>query len=539
MPNVEPITSFDEYVEAGPAFQWDSEIWPFKPYVGLRPFEKREWPIFCGRERIVEEILEVLGRSHFAFVIGASGCGKSSLVRAGVLATAEGLHGMVGVRWRTVTMRPGVKPLWSLAEEILKVGRKQGEKIDPEKVAELSIIIQHSEKGLEVIPEFVDLKPNENFLLLVDQFEELFRFETNADEYERQAFVALLVRVQRERPPGLYVLATMRAEFYGECTIYSGLTDVVNRTTYLVPPMTLEGMREAIGRPVSLKGGVVEDRLADQLLTDVERRTDDLPILQHTLSWLWSDAEIIRRPAARGPLNNSPAPALTFERYQEHKRGDESLISRHCNEIYDRLNADQQKIAEVMFRRMVSVVDDKGNRLRRQTCLSSIAEISGASLSDVDEVAIHFAAEGASFVDIRRSVKGEDAGIDITHESLIRQWGRLSDWQRAEKRSYETYKDLSRAAEKRREDGGELWTGNNLRGAICWREQEKPSARWARRYEGDFVAAMGFLSESEKRERASEEARKAEEALKQEERFRQAAQAKCLSGDNLIDMNRL
>jgi hypothetical protein len=490
-------------------FDWDRDLLLGSAYIGLRPFKKAEWPIFCGRANITEEILEVLGRRHFAFIIGASGCGKSSLVRAGVLATVEGCHGMVGVRWRTATMTPGPNPLWRLAEATLqaRAGNKtHSGRFQPDQTAEYSIRIQHADSGLAIIRDLVDAKANENLLLLVDQFEELFRFDAAEDEEERKRFVELLARVQRERPQGLYVIATMRAEFIGECTHYRGLADVVNRTAYLVRPMSLKDMRQAITQPARLKGGIIENKLTKLLLREVGGREDDLPILQHTLSWMWSEAEQ-RSVGEKCHSTGSPAVVLTLDRYIELKGDDTSLISRHGEAIYNQLSSREREIAEVMFRRMVSV-GGVGSSLRRPTRFSSIAEISRAECAEVETVANHFAAEGASFVHFSRTPGDQDANIDITHESLIRQWHRLSEWQRAERRSYETYRDLNRAAERRRNLCGDLWSGNELASAIAWRTDQRPTVQWARRYKGDFAQAMEFLLQSEHRERAEAQAHK-------------------------------
>ena len=118
-----------------------SELLPRRPYPGLRPFEKAEWPIFRGRDRLVQDILTVLAEHHFASVIGPSGSGKSSLVRAGVLATLERRHSRMGVRWRTGIMRPGVSPLWSIADGILRALESTG--------ADLIVMGSHGRRGLE------------------------------------------------------------------------------------------------------------------------------------------------------------------------------------------------------------------------------------------------------------------------------------------------------------------------------------------------------------------------------------------------------
>lgn len=480
---------------------------PPRPYTGLRPFQKDEWPIFCGRDRIVQEIIDILGASHLAFVIGASGSGKSSLVRAGVLATVEGRHSMVGIRWRTAAMRPGAQPFLALAEAVLEAEiQPNGDRAAAgtlEDAVALSLELENTPHGLAAIVKRLGIcdNENENLLLLVDQFEELFRYQAGTNEDERRHFIEQLVRVARERPPGLYVAITMRAEFLGECTRYRGLADVVNRTHYLVPPMNRAELQEAITRPARLKGGEVEGSLARRLLADVAEREDHLPILQHSLAQMWTEAE-----TSAGGVERPRPPVLTLARYVELKGDADSLMARHCEDIYSRLAPELCKVAQTMFRRMVEV-EERRTGLRRPTRSGTVADLAGVGLDGIKEVAGEFAAEGASFIQIgRRPITGETS-LDITHESLIRQWPRLEDWLRAERRSYETLKDLTRAARLRAEGRAGLWSGQELAGALAWREEERPTQLWARRYGGDFAAAMRFLLDSEEAERRTLEAR--------------------------------
>ena len=247
-----------------------SELLPRRPYPGLRPFEKAEWPIFSGRDRLVQDILSLLAENHFASVIGPSGSGKSSLVRAGVLATLERRHSRMGVRWQTGIMRPGVSPLWSMAEGILRALRPEMVASDGElpaaEVARLRVLIDTSEDGLGALTREFELKEHENFLLLVDQFEEIFRYRSDAEDQERARLVELLVAVASARPPGLYIVTTMRSEYLGYCARFAGLAEALNETHYLLPRMTEAELRQAIVEPAELKGGRIEDALADRLI---------------------------------------------------------------------------------------------------------------------------------------------------------------------------------------------------------------------------------------------------------------------------------
>ena len=166
---------------------------------GLRPFEKPEWPIFRGRDRLIQDILTLLADNHFVSIIGPSGSGKSSLVRAGVLVTLERRHSRMGVRWRTGTMRPGAPPLWGLADGVLRALRPEFVAADGElpaaEVARLRVLIDASEDGLAAAARDAGLQEAETFLLLVDQFEEIFRYRADHEDPERTRLIEVLLAV--------------------------------------------------------------------------------------------------------------------------------------------------------------------------------------------------------------------------------------------------------------------------------------------------------------------------------------------------------
>ena len=171
------------------------------PYPGLRPFKREESDIFFGREQHVDQLLEKLGQHHFLAVVGTSGCGKSSLVKAGMLPALEaGFLAQAGAHWYVVDMRPGHRPMWALAESLLAsqaFGATRG--TEPESLALLNATLRRGPLGLiEALCE-TPLPERANLLVLVDQFEEIFRYRRDIDSQEADAFVALLVASARQR----------------------------------------------------------------------------------------------------------------------------------------------------------------------------------------------------------------------------------------------------------------------------------------------------------------------------------------------------
>jgi hypothetical protein len=505
-----------------------SELLPRRPYPGLRPFEKAEWPIFRGRDRLIQNILTILAESHFASVIGPSGSGKSSLVRAGVLAALERRHSRMGVRWRTATMRPGASPLWSMADGILRTLRPEliapdGE-LPAEDVARLRVLIQSGEDGLAAVTRELGLEENENLLLLVDQFEEIFRFQTEAAGREGGRLAELLVAVARQRPPGFYIITTMRSEYLGDCARFTGLAETLNETHYLLPRMTDAELRQAIVEPAELKNGRIEDALIERLIDDVRAQEDQLPILQHTLLWMWIQEEERRE---REGLEGDAGIQLGLAEYEQLQAGRnagqgevKSALTRHGDKILDELSAEERRIAEVMFRRLVEVAEHS-NRLRRPTRCGTVQKLADVPLDLVQRVVDAFRAEDASFIYASRQHVTADTSIDITHESLIRHWDTLDRWVRREKASYEVYDDLCRAAQRMRDAQGTLLTGLALSRALHWLYEERPTRLWARRYGGDFDTALRFLNASEEAdEQRRREQQAAEEAARRQEEER-------------------
>ena len=502
---------------------------PRRPYPGLRPFEKAEWPIFRGRDRLIQDILTILAENHFVSILGPSGSGKSSLVRAGVLATLERRHSRMGVRWRTGTMRPGASPLWSMADGILRALRPAIVAADGElpaaEVARLRVLIDASEDGLAAAAREAGLEEDENFLLLVDQFEEIFRYRTDHEDPERTRLIEVLLAVANDKPSGIHIITTMRSEYLGDCSRFKGLAETLNETHYLLPGMTEDELRQAIVEPAEIKNGRIEDALVERLVEDIRGQEDQLPILQHTLLWMWIQEEERQqqdRPAIDAAIRLGLA---DYEQLEAGRRGGKAenvknALSRHGNQILEGMPPEERRVAEIMFRRLVEV-EEHSNRLRRPTQCGTVARLAQVPLAVVQRVVDAFRAEDASFIYASKRRVTDDTSIDIMHESLIRQWDTLDRWVRREKASYEVYSDLCRAAQRMHDGAGTLLAGLALSRAQHWLYEEQPTRLWARRYGGDFDAAIRFLTDSEEAEEQRIRAvKEAEEAARRQEEER-------------------
>jgi flagellar biosynthesis GTPase FlhF/energy-coupling factor transporter ATP-binding protein EcfA2 len=464
------------------------------PFPGLRPFESNENHLFFGRDGQSDELLRRLRERRFVAVVGTSGSGKSSLVRAGLLPS---LHGgfmiSAGSSWRVTIFRPGGNPIGALATAL-----NSEDSLLPRGTADAAIqrsiteaTLRRSSSGLADVVKQARIPAHENLLVVVDQFEEVFRYKKTDDaprpEDDAAAFVKLLLEATRQRDVPVYVIITMRSDFLGDCSQFRDLPEAINEGQYLIPRMTRDQRREAITGPIAVGGATVTPRLVNRLLNDVGDNPDQLPILQHALMRTWQQW-------ARG---DHAAPIDTTD--YESIGGMREALSRHADKAYDELPTERdRRIAERMFKLLTERGTDN-REIRRPTRLKEICAVTEADEGEVAAVIESFRREGRSFLMPPASVPlGADSLIDISHESLIRGWHRLEKWVDDEALSARIYRRLAETAALYRADEAGLWREPDLPIALAWRDASHPNAAWGARYSPDFDEAMEFLEESKR-----------------------------------------
>ena len=464
------------------------------PFPGLRPFEADEDHLFFGRETRVDELLRRLRFNRFLAVVGTSGCGKSSLIRCGLVPA---LHGgqmvKAGSSWRIAIMRPGGHPFRELAAALAgpDVLNSQANPLNVPGPMLVEAALRRGARGLVEAVQQARLPRADNLLLVVDQFEELFRFQkTHGAEGHGDAvgFVKLLLEASEQADVPVYIVVTMRSDFIGDCMEYPGLPEALNNSQYLVPRMTRDELRAAITGPVAVAGAAIAPRLVQRLLNDMGSDQDQLPVLQHALMRTWDQWAKGAEP--RGPID--------LDEY-EGVGGLRDALSRHAEEAFaEAAPGSQQLLVERMFRALSDIVQDpRGGR--RPCSIAEIAAIAEAQEADVSRAVELFRQPGRSFLMPPVSVPLTSGTIvDLSHESLMRCWTRLRGWVEEERAAATVYLRLTRAAQWYEDGTTGLWRDPELGLGLKWRAERHPTEAWARRYDESFGRAMRFLEDSER-----------------------------------------
>jgi energy-coupling factor transporter ATP-binding protein EcfA2 len=470
------------------------------PFPGLRPFSPDEAHLFFGREGQSEEILANLAKNRFTAVLGASGSGKSSLIYCGLLPVLYGGFLQNGRSiWRIAVSRPGSSPIANLATSLAKAYKQKenNEAIETESYINQAVL-QRSPQGIANIINQYGLANNESILILIDQFEELFRYQysgKDADAIDRvDHFVSLIVNAIAQSELPIYVVITMRSDFIGDCSPYQQFTKLINDSHYLIPRMTRDDFEKAITGPVAVGGGRISEQLVQLLLNEMGNNPDHLPILQHALMRTW-DYWVNQGDTSQ------PMGIVEYDAIGRLERA----LSNHSNEAYDELTVDQKRACEVVFKSLTEKgADNRG--IRRPTSVKELAAISESSIDDILRVVEVFRQKGRTFLTPSPKVDlTPNSVVDISHESLMRVWDKLKVWVEEESSSVKMYLRLSESADQYFEGKTTLWGPPDLQLAISWRDKQKPNLAWAERYHPAFEKTLVYLRTSEEEYIAEEE----------------------------------
>jgi hypothetical protein len=519
------------------------------PYPGLRPFNEEESIFFKGREQQVERLVKRLEEKKFLMVNGASGDGKSSLIYAGVIPFAKaGFFKAKYNNWIVADFRPERSPLKNLTASICKQLKiEDTAKTEKELGYGFSALCDMYKASSfyidEAKPEWLNADDKEkkvlkrkgaNLLVLVDQFEEFF---TNPENYqngipsiESQKTVNLLLetfKLAAAQDLPIYAVCTMRSDYIGQCAAFRGLPEAIGYSQFFVPRLKRQEIEQVIEGPAELAGCKISKRLTQTLLNSLTDGFDQLPILQHALNHIWKMAkngqeemDLIHLAKVGGMSFKllSSDDKLKFEHWSKslpeyklqllEKPSLSNVLNAHANELYltahlhyknsfgKEISITQaQKIIKVVFQCLTKM--DASRAVRNRMTLQEITNIINdekISTTKVDQLLQVYREQGNTFLQPFIGDQGENKELnattvlDITHESLIRNWTQLTEWANEEFENLQNYLDFNKQLQR--------WVNSNKNNGYWlpigplsffenWFEKLNPSKYWINRYE-DF-----------------------------------------------------
>ncbi|WP_073069690.1 nSTAND1 domain-containing NTPase [Phormidesmis priestleyi] len=378
------------------------------PYRGLAYFDRTDQDarFFYGRTALTDVLLERVRDRSFVAVVGASGSGKSSVVRAGLLHQLKLGQRISGSHlWTVYVIRPGDKPRQSLAEAFLEPGLSAIDRADQLHKAQALI-----DSGAVGFAQLIAACESDRVVLVIDQFEECFTL--CRDETERQQFFEGLLGAIQQLGKKLCLVITLRADFFSKCLQYPQLAQHIENNLVAVKPMNREELAQAIVEPAKQVNLDIEAELVTQMILDVESSPGSLPLLQYTLTELWK----------RRSVN-----WLTLAAYNR-MGGVRGTLQQRADEVYASLSPQEQETARRIFLELTQLgegtEDTRRQVLKRDLITSKQSELL------IDRVIQRLSTERLVVTSelVERSAGNRVQVIDVAHEALIRYWSRLRQW---------------------------------------------------------------------------------------------------------------
>ncbi|HWO69452.1 MAG TPA: BTAD domain-containing putative transcriptional regulator [Actinomycetota bacterium] len=390
------------------------------PYKGLRPFLEPDAADFFGREALVSELVARLVEqgdgSRFLGVVGPSASGKSSLVRAGLLPALRAGAVEGSDRWFLLEMHPGTYPLEELASALMRIA------VHPP--SDLVERLAQDDLGLVSVAEEM-LPPGSDLLLVIDQFEELFTLVDAEDV--RARFLGIVVAAATEPTSRVRIVCTLRADFYDRPLAYAGPAGLMKSRTVTVTPLVPEELQRAVVGPAEGVGLRIDPALVAEIVADVATQPGALPLLQYALTELFDQRD---------------DSTLTLDGYRRIGKVSGAL-SRRAEALYRRLNRSGQEATRQLFLRLITVGREGGDDTRRRVLRSELLSLE-VDQGALDAVIDTFGARRLLSFDRDPASRGPT--VEVAHEALLTEWGRLRGWIEAAREDVRTHRRLAAGA---------------------------------------------------------------------------------------------
>lgn len=369
------------------------------PFKGLRPFQQADTGDFYGRESLTNRLLsrmeETQSGKNFLAVVGASGSGKSSAVKAGLIPTLRGGAISGSERWFIAEMTPGMNPLRELESTLLAISQRP--------VSGLGALLRSGRDGL--MKAVAEVAPDSDVLLVIDQFEEAF---TLAPEADCSKLLTLIAEACEPKDSRVHVIVTLRADFLDRPLGMPMFGDLLRRRIEFVLPLTPSELERAITGPIERIGLEVDPALVERINADVSEEPGALPLVQYALT------EVFERRSGR---------ILSLKAY-EKIGGVTGALARRADEVYQALSEEGKNAARQILLRLLTLGEGKEDTRRR----APLSELAAVVPDAHTRQSVLDAFTSARLLTFDQDQATREPVVEVAHEALIREWRLLRSW---------------------------------------------------------------------------------------------------------------
>lgn len=385
------------------------------PYKGLTSFQQQDAPLFFGREDLTQRIWdyyagfqdtssEELPEHRFLAILGPSGSGKSSVARAGFLARLKQNVPPEMKQPEVLICKPGTQPLRNLAEQLAYL--RSSDRRDSEKINTFEQHMRQESKGLSQITKQLSDTP---FVILIDQFEELYSLENSEQEQER--FIENLLTAAADHNTSIFVIIVMRSDFLGQTKRHAELDNAIAHSNIIVPVMQRADIRRAIAEPAKRSGYPLDQETIDLLLDQTTGQNGALPLLEFALTQIWD-----------GIAKGLP-PEETLNRIG----GVGGALAGKAEQMYQQLPDTHKPVAQRIFQTLVEIDEEKRSYVKRSAKISDLVSHLG-DFDIVSDVLDRFSQPQARLMSLTSDTETGETLVEVTHNALFTYWKTLSSW---------------------------------------------------------------------------------------------------------------
>ena len=479
------------------------------PFIGLRPFNTEEDVSFFGRENILNKIISNIQSKRFSSIIGYRYSGKTSLINAGVVPRLKQLETHFKEKWHVIRLEPDEDPIGNLASSISEFMESRKQSSTYSKL-EIEKKLRFNSNGLIEVLDSLQFKANEQLVIIVDQFEALFKQNSSPSEKETviqedaRHFLKLLISSIKQKETPLHLLIALDSDYLTNCSLVPGLTSIVNQGQVFVPEMEIKELKTVVLKTFEKSNYEIDPELTNILLSDLKGNSYPLNRLQHALRRC---VEYHEKQAYTTDVK------INLESYNNIGTIKDSLKIQ-LEEIYTELNDLEKQVCENLFKRIVRLrVNDTHFSTPSVSEITSICEqnselvksvISKFFTDDIRALKVENRSNILNKLSNFNSKKADktelginsDSKVELTTYLILTVWDRLKEWVKEEEESVLLYHKIHHSAILFDKKIGGLYKNPDLSTATKWIKKQKPNKAWAQRYQLNFDKAITFINKS-------------------------------------------